>query len=95
MASYSAERFAPQTTALIVVGLLNVLTHVVPRVAVASGVPGITPTDNMAALRRMSRDPLTIRETRVDTSRGLVDLMDDALAAASRLGPGKGGNAGA
>jgi alpha-beta hydrolase superfamily lysophospholipase len=72
----------------IVVGLLEVLSHTIPRIAVASSVPGITPTDNMAALRRMSRDPLTIRETRVDTSRGLVDLMDDALAAASRFGPG-------
>ena len=72
----------------IVVGLLDVLTHVVPRVAVASGVPGIVPTDNMEALRRMARDPLTIRETRVDTTSGLIDLMDDALAAAPRLEPG-------
>ncbi|WP_052401878.1 alpha/beta fold hydrolase [Muricoccus aerilatus] len=71
----------------IITGLLDVLTHLVPRVAVASGVPGIVPTDNMTALRRMARDPLTIRETRVDTTSGLIDLMDDALAAAPRLGP--------
>lgn len=71
----------------IITGLLEVLTHTVPRVAVASGVPGIVPTDNMDALRRMARDPLTIRETRVDTTSGLIDLMDDALAAAPRLGP--------
>jgi alpha-beta hydrolase superfamily lysophospholipase len=71
----------------IVVGLLDVLAHTVPRVAVASGMPGITPTDNMAALIRLARDPLTIRETRVDATVGLVDLMDDALAAAPRLGP--------
>ncbi|WP_338665037.1 alpha/beta fold hydrolase [Pararoseomonas sp. SCSIO 73927] len=72
----------------IMVGLLDLLAHTVPRVAVSSGVPGIVPTDNMDALRRMARDPLTIRETRVDTTKGLVDLMDEALAAAPRLGPG-------
>lgn len=71
----------------IMVGLLDALAHVVPRVAVASSVPGITPTDNLRALQRMARDPLTIRETRVDTTKGLVDLMDDALAAAPRLRP--------
>ncbi|MCR0984007.1 lysophospholipase [Roseomonas populi] len=71
----------------IMVGLLDFFSHTVPRVAVSSGVPGITPTDNMTALRRMARDPLTIRETRVDATKGLVDLMDDALAAAPRLGP--------
>jgi alpha-beta hydrolase superfamily lysophospholipase len=71
----------------IVVGLMAVLAHTVPRVAVSSGVPGISPTDNIAALRRMARDPLTIRDTRVDTTIGLVDLMDDALAAGPRLGP--------
>ncbi|MBP0444756.1 lysophospholipase [Roseomonas sp. SSH11] len=69
-------------------GLLDMLAHVVPRVAVASYVPGIVPTDNMRALQRMARDPLTIRETRVDTTKGLVDLMDDALAAGARLRPG-------
>jgi len=69
------------------VGLLEVLAHTVPRVAVASSVPGLTPTDNPRALQRLSRDPLTIRETRVDTTRGLVDLMDTALDAAPKLGP--------
>ena len=72
----------------LVSGLLDTLAQIVPRVAVASGVPGITPTDNLRALTRMARDPLTIRETRVDTTKGLVDLMDEALLAAPRLGPG-------
>ena len=40
------------------VGLLDFLAHTVPRVAVASGVPGIAPTDNMRALIRMARDQL-------------------------------------
>jgi alpha-beta hydrolase superfamily lysophospholipase len=53
----------------------------------ASHAPGVTITasDNRAALIRLSRDPLTIRETRVDAVKGLVDLMDQALAAAPRF----------
>lgn len=43
----------------------------------------VTASDNVAALRRLSSDPLTLKATRVDTLRGLVDLMDDAQAAAS------------
>jgi acylglycerol lipase len=46
----------------------------------------ITASDNHDALVRLSRDPLTILSTRVDTTRGLVDLMDAALAAAPRFG---------
>ena len=41
----------------------------------------VTATDNKEALR-LSTDPLTIHETRVDAIKGLVDLMDHALAAA-------------
>ena len=39
----------------------------------------IKPSDNIAMLRALSRDPLVIKETRVDTIYGLVDLMDAAL----------------
>jgi alpha-beta hydrolase superfamily lysophospholipase len=46
----------------------------------------ITPSDNEPMLRALSRDPLIIKETRVDTIKGLVDLMDMALAAASHIG---------
>jgi acylglycerol lipase len=42
-------------------------------------------SDNIPALIRLGRDPLTLRETRFDTLRGLVDLMDTALAAAPRF----------
>lgn len=45
----------------------------------------ITPSDNVPMLRALSRDPLVIKATRVDTIKGLVDLMDLALASASRL----------
>ena len=42
-------------------------------------------SDNREAIIRLSTDPLTIRRTRVDTVHGLVDLMDEALAAAPRF----------
>ena len=68
-----------------------------PRVALWGGVrlmPGLTltgrglekkPSDNIAMLRALSRDPLVIKETRVDTIYGLVDLMDAALDSAPFL----------
>lgn len=42
----------------------------------------ILPTDNMAILRELSRDPLVIKATRVSTIAGLVNLMSQAYAAA-------------
>jgi alpha-beta hydrolase superfamily lysophospholipase len=42
-------------------------------------------SDNRDALIRLSRDPLTILSTRMDTLRGLVNLMDAALDASSRF----------
>jgi acylglycerol lipase len=45
----------------------------------------IMPSDNIEMLRALSRDPLVIKGTRVDTLKGLVDLMDLALASARRL----------
>ncbi len=45
----------------------------------------ITASDNHDALVRLSLDPLTIHGTRVDTTNGLVDLMDAALASAPRF----------
>lgn len=71
--------------------------ELIPRVALAIAVrlaPGLTLTgrglhirasDNVAMLRALARDPLVIKETRVDTIWGLVNLMDAALAAAPRL----------
>jgi acylglycerol lipase len=53
-----------------------------PGLAVGAGPIRVTPSDNREALIRLSRDPLTLRTTRFDTLRGLVDLMDAALAAA-------------
>ncbi len=55
-----------------------------PSVSPTRPPPGvrIVPTDNMEAWIAHSRNPLTLRGSRFDTVRGLVDLMDAALAAA-------------
>ena len=45
----------------------------------------IRPTDNLALLRAMARDPLVIKETRADALWGLTGLMDRALDAAHAL----------
>lgn len=45
----------------------------------------ITPSDNIEMLRKMSRDPLVIKETRVDAIWGVVNLMDEALDGAASL----------
>ncbi|MDP1602775.1 MAG: lysophospholipase [Legionella sp.] len=45
----------------------------------------IMPSDNIDMLRKLSADPLVIKSTRIDTIRGLVDLMDDAFEAAPKL----------
>lgn len=66
-------------------GGLFLAASLVPGLAVGRGPVRVTPTDNKEALIRLSRDPLTLRRTRFDTLRGLVDLMDAALAAAPRF----------
>lgn len=65
--------------------ILDAAAQTIPLIAFASTAGGITPTDNAESLRRWSRDPLIIRETRVDAVKGLVDLMDEAVAAAPRF----------
>jgi len=45
----------------------------------------IRASDNIAMLRALGRDPLVLKGARIDTIYGLVNLMDDALAAAPRL----------
>lgn len=52
--------------------------------ASGAGLP-ITPSDNNAMLRRLSNDPMVIKETRVDAVWGLVRLMDEGLEGAKRL----------
>ena len=64
-------------------GLLWTASRTIPGLVLENrGYVKITASDNRAALIRLSTDPLTLRGTRVDAVRGLVDLMDAALAAA-------------
>lgn len=45
----------------------------------------ITPSDNKEMLLALGRDPLVIKESRIDAIYGLTNLMDAAYAAASRF----------
>jgi acylglycerol lipase len=45
----------------------------------------IQASDNLPMLKALAQDPLVLKGARIDTVYGLVDLMDDALAAAPRL----------
>ncbi len=45
----------------------------------------IQASDNIPMLRKLSADPLVIKETRVDAIEGLVDLMDEGAARIGRL----------
>lgn len=60
---------------------LWLLAHTAPSLEL-TGRGLVTPSDNIPMLRRASRDPLFIKETRVDAVWGLVDLMDAAMEAA-------------
>ncbi len=65
---------------------LWLFANLVPGMTVTGqGFVKVTASDNHEAIRRLSSDPLTIHGTRWDAIRGLVNLMDDALAAAPRF----------
>jgi acylglycerol lipase len=57
-------------------------SNLVPDMELSGAPLKVTASSNRAALIRLSRDPLTLRSTRVDAVKGLVDLMDAALASA-------------
>ena len=60
--------------------------HTVPWLTLSGRGLDIKPSDNIEMLRALGRDPLVIKDTRVDTIWGLVNLMDAALASAGRFG---------
>jgi len=62
-----------------------------PAMSFGGGVGGVVASDNEAALRRLARDPLVLRRSRVDTALGLVDLMDQAAPALPECCLGAGG----
>lgn len=64
---------------------LALSAHTLPWLKLSGRGLKIKPSDNIEMLRALGRDPLIIKETRVDTIWGLVNLMDAALAAAPRF----------
>jgi len=67
-------------------GLLWLTAHTVPWMSFTGESLKIKPSDNIEMLRELSRDPLVIKESRVETIYGLVDLMDEALDKSTKLG---------
>jgi alpha-beta hydrolase superfamily lysophospholipase len=59
--------------------------HALPWLPVNGNGLDIWPSDNIEMLREMSRDPLVIKDTRIDAIEGLVDLMDAAYSGAASL----------
>jgi alpha-beta hydrolase superfamily lysophospholipase len=66
------------------IGIFWTLAHSVPALAFRGTAAGISASDNTEALRRNGRDPLVIKDTRVDAAWGLLDAMDRATAALPR-----------
>lgn len=64
---------------------LWVVSHTMPGLKLTGRGLNIKPSDNRDMLIQLGKDPLVIKETRVDAIKGLVDLMDDALANAPAL----------
>lgn len=65
--------------------LLWALSHTLPWMSLTGKGLEIIPSDNIEMLRALGRDPLVIKETRVDAVYGLTDLMDAALSSAGKL----------
>lgn len=59
--------------------------HTLPWMTLSGEGLNIAPSDNIEMLRALSRDPLVIKQTRVDAMWGIVNLMDGALDAARRF----------
>ena len=64
---------------------LELLAHTMPWLPLEPRGLKIKPSDNIAMLRRLARDPLFIRAPRADAVHGLVSLMDAAQMAAPAL----------
>lgn len=60
-------------------------SHTLPWMQLSAKGLDIMPSDNIDMLRKLSADPLVIKETRIDTIRGLVDLMDEAFGRSPQL----------
>jgi len=59
--------------------------HTVPWMHVSGSGLHLVPSDNIAELRKLGRDPYFQHDTRVDQVYGLVDMMDSARKAPAKL----------
>lgn len=66
-------------------GALWFFSHTVPWFPLTGQGLNIKPSDNTEMLRALGRDPLVLKQSRVDAVHGLVGLMDQAFASASKL----------
>ena len=59
--------------------------HTVPGHTLTGEGLDLTPSDNIEMLRALGRDPLVIKETRIDAAFGLTNLMETALLSGLQL----------
>lgn len=59
--------------------------HIAPEWTLTGSGLHVQPSDNIPMLRKLSEDPLVLKETRIDAIHGLVDLMDQAVRVAPRV----------
>ncbi len=64
---------------------LAVAARIAPTMTLSGKGVRITPSDNLEMRIALARDPLVIKETRIDGLYGLTDLMDRARSAVTRL----------
>lgn len=64
---------------------LTLAAHTIPGVELTSSELDRLPTDNLALLRKLSKDPNMIHGARVDAIFGVANLMDSAAAAAPHI----------
>lgn len=65
--------------------LLSTLSHTTPWATLTGESVAIMPSDNIEVLRALAKDPLVIKETRIEAIYGLVNLMDRAYNSAESL----------
>ncbi len=64
---------------------LNVASYTVPWMTLTGRGLKIKPSDNIPMLIKLGKDPLIIKETRIDAIYGLSQLMGEALVSASEI----------
>lgn len=65
--------------------LLSIAAYIIPWKKVTGQSLEISPSDNIEMLKDLGRDPLVIKETRIDVLYGLANLMDKAYENPERL----------